>query len=288
MKIFLSGRKTFLFFLCLSLSFPGCRTESNKKTNEIAEDIQFYREEVSVPLWDEDELEAMVPAGTDAPFLDITLNLAGVSGKSDGKGKALDALFQDLFYRGMDLQDYAREQIRVKTFEYQDIREEIRSMPDRIFSETLNWYYEEKFEVEMSSPKFLVVSRSWADYTGGAHGNYGKNYFALDRETARQISLADLVREGFGRILTEKLNEELRRTRELGRNEPLRQNGFFVNQVELTENFFLTSKGIGFHWNPYEIGPYSMGFVEVVVPYGKIGDILSPLGRSAAREAGIE
>jgi hypothetical protein len=94
--------------------------------------------------------------------------------------------------------------------------------------------------------------------------------------------------EGFGQALTEKLNEELRKGRELGRNDSLRQDGFFVDQVEFTENFFLSSKGIGFHWDPYEIGPYAMGFVEVVVPYGKIGDILNSLGRSAAREAGIE
>jgi hypothetical protein len=288
MKTFFSGRNILLVLLCLGLGFSACRTESNKKTNEIAEDIQFYQKKVSVPLWDEDELEAMVPAGTEAPFLEITLSLAGVSGKPEGKGESLEALFRDLFYRGMDIQDYAGEQIRIKTFEYRDIREEIRDQPDRISSETLNWYYEDKFEVEMNSPRFLVVSRSWADYAGGAHGNYGKNYFVFDRKTAGQISLADLMGEGFGQVLTEKLNEELRKSRKLDRNDSLRQDGFFVNQVELTENFFLNPKGIGFHWDPYEIGPYAMGFVEVVVPYGKIGDTLNSLGRSAAREAGIE
>jgi hypothetical protein len=276
------------FFLCLSVSLPACRTESNKKTNEIPEDIQFYREEISVPLWGEDEAKVMVPVETETPSLDITLNLAGVSGKSDGKGEALETLFRDLFYQGMDPQDYAREQIRIKTFEYRDVKEEIRDQPDRISSGTLNWYYEEKFEVEMSGPAFLVISRSWADYTGGAHGNYGKNYFVLNRETAGQIFLADLIGEEFGEVLTAKLNEELRKNWELGRNDSLRRNGFFVSQVELTENFFLTPKGIGFHWDPYEIGPYSMGFVEVVIPYGKIGDIMSPLGRRAAREAGTE
>jgi hypothetical protein len=270
------------------LVFFACQTESTKKTTRIAEDIQFYQEEISVPLWDEEDLEAMVPAGTEAPALRITLSLAGVSGKSGGKEETLEAFFQDLFYQGMDPEDYAKEQIRVKTLEYRNIREEIRGQPDRVFSETLNWYYEENFKVEMNGPRFLVVSRSWADYTGGAHGNYGKNYFVFDQETAGQISLPDLMEEGFGRVLTEKLNEELRKSRKLGGNDPLQQEGFFVNQVELTENFFLAPKGVGFHWDPYEIGPYSMGFVEAVVPYEKIGDILNSLGRSAAREAGIE
>jgi hypothetical protein len=280
------GKK--LLFFCLAVSFFACRTESNKKTAGVAEDIQFYQEEISVPLWNKEEPEAVVPPGTEAPALRITLSLASVSGKSGGKGEALGPLFQDLFYQGMDPQDYAKEQIRNKTFEYRGIKEEIRGQPERIFSETLNWYYEEKFGVEMNGPRFLVVSRSWADYTGGAHGNYGKNYFVFDRETAGKISLSDLMGEGFGQVLTEKLNEELRESRELGRNDSLRQDGFFVDQVELTENFYLSSRGIGFHWDPYEIGPYAMGFVEVVVPYGKIGDILNSLGRSAVREAEIE
>lgn len=277
-----------LFFYCgLGLVFFACRTDSNKNTGGMAEGIQFYQEEISVPFWDEGELEAMVPAGTEAPALRITLNLAGVSEKPGGKkDETLESLFQDLFYQGMDPQDYAREQIRVKSFEYRNTREEIRDQPDRIFSASLNWYYDEKFEVEMSGPRFLVVSRSWADYTGGPHGNYGKNYFVFDRETAGLVSLPDLMEEGFGQKLTEKLNEELRKKLELGRGGSLRRNGFFVDQVELTQNFLLTSKGLGFHWDPYEIGPYSMGFVEVVIPYGKIGDILNPLGRSAAREAG--
>jgi hypothetical protein len=288
MKTFFFGGKILPVLLCLGLGFSACRTDSNKKVNEIAGDIQFYREKVFVPLWDDEELEAMAPTVTGGPSLEITLSLVGVPGKPDGTGEALEALFRDLFYRGMDIQDYIREQIRIKTFEYRDIREEIRNHPDMLSMETLNWYYEEEFDVEMNGVRFLVISRSWADYTGGAHGNYGKKYFVFDRKTAGQIFLPDIMKEGFREDLTEKLNEELRKGRELGRNDSLRQDGFFVDQVEPTENFFLTPKGIGFHWDPYEIGPYSMGFVEVVVPYGKIGDMLNSLGRNAARDAGIE
>ncbi|MDR3192584.1 MAG: DUF3298 and DUF4163 domain-containing protein [Treponema sp.] len=288
MKTLLRERKMIFVFLCLAVSLFACRTEPNRTASGMAGDIQFHREEISVPLWDQEDFAAMAPEGAEPPALRITLSLAEVSGKSGGKDEALKALFQDLFFQGMDARDYAREQIRDKTFQYRSVREAVRDQPDRVFSETLNWYYEEKLDVEMNGSRFLVVSRSWAEYTGGAHGNYGKNYFVFDREKAGRISLPDLMKEGFGRVLTEKLDQELRKNRELDRNDSLRHHGFFVNQVEPTENFFLSSKGIGFHWDPYEIGPYAMGFVEIVVPYGEIGDILSSLGRSAAREAGIE
>ncbi|MDR0997876.1 MAG: DUF3298 and DUF4163 domain-containing protein [Treponema sp.] len=278
---------TIFFFLCIAL-FLSCRTGSGKKTAQIEGDIQFYRQEIFVPLWNKDELKTAVPAGVKNPSLYITLSLPRVNGKATEKDKKLEAFFEDLFYQGMDPKDYAKEQIRVKTLEYRDIKEQIRDQDDRISSDTLNWYYEEKFEVEMSSPGFLVLSRNWADYTGGAHGNYGKKYFVLNRETAELISLTDIVKDEFREALEKKLNRELRKNWELEGGDSLEEYGFFTNQVELTENFFLTSKGLGFHWDPYEIAPYAMGFVEIVIPYGRIGDILNPLGHSLARELGAE
>jgi hypothetical protein len=268
--------------------FFSCRTGSGEKTARIEGDIQFYRQEIFVPLWSKDELRTVVPAGTKNPSLYIALSLARIPGKTTEKDKKLEALFQDLFYQGMDPKDYAKEQIRVKTLEYQDIKEKIQEQDDEISSDTLNWYYEEKIEVEISSPRFLVLSRNWANYTGGAHGNYGKKYFVLNRETAELISLADVVKEESRQPLEKKLNRELWKNWEAEGGDSLQEYGFFTNQVELTENFFLTSKGLGFHWDPYEIAPYAMGFVEIVIPYGKIGDVLNSLGHDLARELGAE
>jgi hypothetical protein len=288
MKKFFTGRKMFSLslFLCLVLGFLACHTEPDKKTAGTAGDVRFYQKEISVPLWSKDEAVTVVPAGAGDPSLHIILSLAEVSVKPEGTREDLKALFRNLFYEGMEAGDYAEKQILLKTAEYHDFKETIRSQPDLFFSETLNWYYEEKFEMEMDGPRFLVLSRNWAEYTGGAHGNYGKNYFVFDREKARRISLADIAGEN-QRMLTEKLNRELRKSREL-EGSSLEEYGFFVSHVEPAENFFLSPEGIGFHWDPYEIGPYSMGFVEVIVPYGDIESILSPLGRMAAREAGGE
>ena len=44
--------------------------------------------------------------------------------------------------------------------------------------------------------------------------------------------------------------------------------------MDIPETFFLTPEGLGFFWNPYEIGPYVMGVIEVVIPYEKLGDAL--------------
>ncbi|MDR0376684.1 MAG: RsiV family protein [Spirochaetaceae bacterium] len=31
---------------------------------------------------------------------------------------------------------------------------------------------------------------------------------------------------------------------------------------------------MGFHWDPYEIAPYVMGFIEIVIPYDEIAPLL--------------
>jgi hypothetical protein len=284
-KPFKNGKRPacLFFFFCFAL-FLSCRTESNKKTVQVTEGIEFYRQEIFVPLWNKDEVRTAVPAGTKAPSLHITLSLPKVSGKAED----LEVLFRNLFYRGMDSEGYAGEQIRKKTLEYQGIKEDIRGQDGMILSDTLNWYYEEKFELETISPRFLIFSRNRAEYTGGAHGNYGKEYFVLNREKAELISLKDIIKEESRQALTEKLNKTLRQDWDLDESGSLEEHGFLVSRVELTENFFLTSQGLGFHWDPYEIGPYVMGSVEVTIPYGKIGDILNPLGHSLARELGTE
>jgi hypothetical protein len=47
-----------------------------------------------------------------------------------------------------------------------------------------------------------------------------------------------------------------------------------VEEIEPNENFYLTGKGICFVYQPYEIGPYSMGEQSIYIPYSQIKDIV--------------
>ena len=41
-------------------------------------------------------------------------------------------------------------------------------------------------------------------------------------------------------------------------------------EFSVNNDFYLCPMGIGFVFDPYEIGPYVMGFVEVFVPFKEI------------------
>ncbi len=51
-----------------------------------------------------------------------------------------------------------------------------------------------------------------------------------------------------------------------------------VDQIGIPAQFGLTSKGIIFSYDPYQIAPYSEGTIQVELSAGELSDILSPHG----------
>jgi hypothetical protein len=213
--------------------------------------------------------------------LTITLDLIDLSA---GEPAVLRELLQKTFYRNQSPQDYAQGQVRDLTDEYRAMGEEIRHYPGRVGSTALNWSYEEHFDTVVNTPRLLVVSQNRANNSGRAHGNYDKQYFVFDREATMLVRLSDLIRAEARPMLKVLMNRHLRADKKLDINDSLQRAGFFADEEELTDNYFLSPQGLGFHWDPYEIAPYAEGFVEAVVPYGEIENYLSPEGQRLARE----
>jgi hypothetical protein len=242
-----------------------------------------YRQELRVPLWEDPPLGL---APEKIPALSVSLELLDPAAEGEPETAALGRLFRDIFYRSLSAQDYIWELIRIQTIEYRDMGEEARNNPRIVFSESLNWFYTETLAAEALYPRLVVVSRNRARYTGGAHGNYDRYYFVFDREAGMQVFLSDLVRDGAMPALREMVNRELRAGKKLGPADSLKKALFFVDEAELTENYFLSPRGLGFHWNPYEIAPYVEGYVEALIPYEQVRGLLSPEGQRLVRDIG--
>jgi hypothetical protein len=143
-------------------------------------------------------------------------------------------------------------------------------------SEIMNWDYAETTGTETHTSKFLVVSRDRDYYLGGAHGMQEKAYFVLSLAEPARLKLEDLVRSRAE--LQPLLEEALRAYAGLQKGDPLEDGGFFEDTAPAPDNFFLSGTGLGFHWDPYEIAPYSMGPIEVTIPYDRVRPLLSPRG----------
>jgi hypothetical protein len=237
-----------------------------------------YVEELRIPLWTE-----LPPAlaAKESPVLTINLSLIDFAASPAGSP---ERLFNDAFYRGLSVRDYARELVRVQTIEYQEMGKEARNNSSILNSASLNWEYWESLEMPVNSPRLSVIFRDRSFYNGGAHPSSDRTYVVFDKGTAAQVLLSDIVREESKPALRELVNRKLRAGKKIGPSDSLKKARFLVDEAELTENFFFTPQGLGFHWDPYEIAPYSEGYVEAVVPFEEIMGLLSPGGQRLAGE----
>lgn len=126
--------------------------------------------------------------------------------------------------------------------------------------------YEITVEAEGAVVDTLITyTISRASFTGGAHGMYGIECHNYSLAEGYELTAADLFGEErlvrLGELIRSKLHEEY----EAANDQELIERGFFPEYIAPTENFTVTAEGVTFFYNPYEIGCYALGLVEVPV-----------------------
>ncbi len=111
----------------------------------------------------------------------------------------------------------------------------------------------------------LVYTIAYASYTGGAHGMYGQSAHNYSISSGYELTLGDLFDEEQRQKLREIIRGKLYREFGVTSDEGLAEQGFFPEYIDVTDNFALTEEGIVFYYNPYDIGCYALGPVEVTI-----------------------
>lgn len=129
----------------------------------------------------------------------------------------------------------------------------------------------------------LSLDQTFYDYSGGAHGLGGDNYYSYEIQTHSRIRLPEVLDTIQYRGAVSRLLEAQYRTdHQLPSGSPLSTTGadqgvnLFQDNIPLTNNFYLTAKGIGFVYLPYELGPYALGSIELFLPYSALMPYLQP------------
>lgn len=107
-------------------------------------------------------------------------------------------------------------------------------------------------------------------YRGGAHGISSRYACNFDLRTGKQVCEEDFFRQGYDGALTSILTSHLKES--LASPEELDM--LFVEEIEPNGNFCLSEKGVTYIYNHYEIAPYSMGIIEVTVPWAELDGLL--------------
>jgi hypothetical protein len=141
------------------------------------------------------------------------------------------------------------------------------------FGTSVPWEYSREVEIVYQSRRVVCLQLHEDGYTGGAHPFGETRYVNLRPDTGQKMTLRDLIKEGEEANLTRIAEKQLRETYQITPGKPLTDADFFVEQLQLTDNFAITQSGITFFYNE-EISPHSMGPVFIELPYSTIHDLL--------------
>lgn len=111
----------------------------------------------------------------------------------------------------------------------------------------------------------LVYCISRSSYTGGAHGLQRTDCHNYSLRGGYELTLSDLFAPQQQKTLAALIRTRLYDMYGVTGDEGLTELGFFPEYIDATENFRITPEGITFVYNPYDIGCYALGHVEVAV-----------------------
>lgn len=142
------------------------------------------------------------------------------------------------------------------------------------FDLAMNWELDAKNGVTWNQNQVLTIYFQKYSFTGGAHGNSSYNFINLDLDSVAKIQIEDVIIDTakFKNLGDQKLREFL----EIDKNTSFIDAGLDVEEFPMTENFGFTKDGLVLYYNAYEIGPYSMGTVELVFGYDELKGVINP------------
>lgn len=131
----------------------------------------------------------------------------------------------------------------------------------------LFWNIEINAEVLYQVDQLISISFDINTYMGGAHPNRFVEYYNYTLPDFKHLSLSEVIKDIPQVTL---IAENIFRTmHQVPQDASLSDFGFWFegDRFSLSHNFAYTSSGLVFRYNPYEIGPYAIGELEIKLPY---------------------
>lgn len=173
--------------------------------------------------------------------------------------------FQYIEFRNKKMDKMIRENL-FSTKNWEEIKKSIFSeVKDN--DEDNKYYFYDGFEVIFKDENILTIKRWNYEYTGGAHGISGAQYYVFDLKKMEIIKLRDIFSGDYKNYIGNIISNKVKADENV---ENLFDAGYFTDKIEMSENIGMTEKGIIFCYQPYEIASYARGVVEIFIPFSKI------------------
>lgn len=114
-------------------------------------------------------------------------------------------------------------------------------------------------------------------YMGGAHPVYGSKFLNYDIKHNNVLEFNEIFTAGSDDKLLDAVKSALLQQYYASSLKELEEkSGIFAESIHLTQNIYLTEKSIVFAYNPYDIGPWAIGEIEVPVAIDDLEPYLTP------------
>lgn len=108
-------------------------------------------------------------------------------------------------------------------------------------------------------------------YRGGAHGVNTLTALVFDKKSGEQIQEKDILVDNYSLSLSSLLQKHLPEAFDGNEEE---YDSLFITDIVSNGNFEPGKTGITWYYQPYEIGPYSLGVIPVSVPWNELKPLL--------------
>lgn len=123
---------------------------------------------------------------------------------------------------------------------------------------------------------YIVYAINTYAYSGGAHGISESHYINYDINSGKVINFENAFIPNYENKLLDAIKSSLMQQFSVTDLDGLQNRGIFTDQLFVSHNIYLSGYDMVFHYNPYDIGPYALGSIDVRVPYYTIEELLTP------------
>lgn len=150
--------------------------------------------------------------------------------------------------------------------------------PENEYQETFSYEYSQKGTVSENSPESIIAYTNRIEtYTGGAHGGAFENYLNFYKDTGLPITAQELFGKNLNTI-SKLVKEQIIKDNDCQSAQELEEKRgiFSLGDVYISDNnFLLQNDGILFCFNPYDIAPWSEGFIYTRLTYKQLEGLIS-------------
>ena len=138
------------------------------------------------------------------------------------------------------------------------------------------WFYDGHQILSYRNERLLVMGLRLSVYSGGGGPQSSLRFAVMDPIGLKRLGPGDFLQEKAQARLSGLLAESLREEIGLPAGASLSSAGFLADQIPPSPDFFVYSKGLGFHYPPAAFAPEADGELFILLPFDRLGELLKP------------